>query len=431
MNDIKKKVLEIQKLAETPAPPPPPPPKFKGAPTGKIPGGTGTGSPPPGGPTGGKFGPPPGATGKPAPTGGGGGGSYISSAASVKEMQKSIQNFAKVATGYKTKMVQGPPAKPGGKPTVVEKMDGEDSRKDFNDFVSEQYTNGSGIHGVEFDPSEGATTKDEKKPTDNIEMDNVIDGLRRIGSPKPGEKIPDGIWDFRTQNAVMQTYALADAMVQITAFMSAPPQKAKNNFTSSDLSKFAANIPKTKEYPATSKSNVFLQKMSQEDLKNKAEVITELVDKLSYFYEYYSKYVVDHPAYKAAINKKTPLITAKNGGEDRGVIKPEYEEVKKQLGNRFMTNVDLPYKNGDKISWYKADKLSLSVLQDVQSFRAFMLNTLKYSETDINTPEVQASVLGAFDKHIRNVLSSEPIALPPQPKAVTSDSVPAVKPNMA
>ena len=415
MSNLKDKVLEIQKLAQDALPPPP---SFKGKPTGKVPGGGAAG--PTGGTGGGKFGPAPGVpTGKPTGGGAGGGGAYVNSASSIKEMQKSIQNFAKVATGYKTKTVlKDPTNKAKG---TKEVMDGEDPRKDFNDFVSEQYTNGSGIHGVEFNPDEGATTKDEKKPTENIEMDNVIDGLRRIGSPKPGEKVPDGIWDFRTQNAVMQTYALADAMVQITSFMAAPPQQAKNNFTASDLGKFANAIPKTKEYPATSKSNVFLNKMSPADLKQDAEIITDLVDKLSNFYQYYSKYVVEHPAYTAAISKKTPLITAKSGGDDRGAVKPEYAEVAKAPDNRFLRNVNLPWKSGDKVTFGVFPQVPLSVLKDVQTFRKFMLDGLKYTESDINTPEIQASVLGALDKHIRDVLSAEPMAMPAKPPEAKVD----------
>jgi hypothetical protein len=332
----------------------------------------------------------------------------------IKEMQIAIQNFAKTATDYKTKQVRVPPTTPGGKPQIVEKMDANDPRKDFNDFISEQYTNGTSIHGVEFNPDPNAVSDDSKKPTDNIEMDNVLDSLRRIGSPKPGEKQPDGVWDFRTQNAVMQTYALADSLTQITAFMAPPSQKAKNNFTSADLSKFANAIPKVGEYPATHKVNDYLKKISPDELKQKANVITSLVNKLSSFYQYYYAYVINHPAYKAAIEKTTPLITVKPGGEDRGAVPAQYAGVMKQLDARKLTDVKLPQKQDGKVVWVTFPSVPLSTLKDAQSFRSFMLNSLKFNEADINSGETQAAVLGAFDKHIKNVLSAEP----PPPKTV-------------
>lgn len=360
--------------------------------------------------------------------GGGGGGAYVSSVAAVKEMQKSIQNFAKVAVNYKTKMVKQPVPNKPGQTTTVEMMDGEDDRKDFNDFIAEQYTNaGTTIHGVEFDPDEGATAKDQKRPTDNIDMDNVLDGLRRIGSPKPGEKIPDGFWDFRTQNSVMETYALADALTQITNFMGAVPQKGDANFKAADLAKFAAAIPKVKEYPATSKQNEFLTKMSQADLKEKAEIITGLVDKLSNFYQFYYKYVLNHPAYTAAIKKKTPLINVKPGGEDRGAVPEKYADVMNQLDKRYISVV-LHKKDGK----YFTEPLPLSVLKDVQSFRSLILNKLGYDEDDVNNASIQAKVLGEVILGINDALSKEPVQIEvpaPQPK-VMSTGTPSLPPNM-
>jgi hypothetical protein len=347
-------------------------------------------------------------TGAGAPSGGG----AISTSVSytpVLEMQKSIQNLARVVTNYKTKTVRKPiPNKPG-QTENVEVLTEEDPRKDFNDFVAEQYTNGAAIHGVEFDPSEDAISRDQKRPTENIDMDSVLDGLRRIGSPKPGEKVPDGIWDFRTQNAVMQVYALADAMVQITSFMGAMPQRANSTFTANDLQKFAAAIPKVKEYPATSKSNEFLNKLSPENKKHSAEVIAPLVDKLANFYQYYSKYVVDHPAYKAAVQGKTPLITAKPGGEDRGSLSPEYSNAAKDLSKLTLTNIALPSKDGKPVNF---PSLPLTYLQDIKSFRSLMLSPeLGYDEADINNSETQAKILNIISKHITNKLATEPTKL--------------------
>lgn len=372
---LKEIVAQIQKTA---APPPAPPSGYKPETTKSIP------VPVPG---------------QPAPQGGGHAAPAV--VGPVMEMQKSIQNFARVATSYK----KAPPV-PGRNQSVI-----QDPKKDFNDFISEQYTNGSGIHGVEFNPDADATSNDSKLPTDNIEMKNVLDGLSRIGSSK-SEKQPDGLWDFRTQNAVMQVYALADALVQVTTFIAAPAQQARNNFTAADLSKFSSAIPKIKNYLDPHKVNDFLKKIPKDDLSNRAEIITDLVDKLSYFYKYYYNTVLTHPAYTAAIDQKAPLIKVQPGGEDRGAVPAQYAGVMKELDTRKLTNVTLPQKVNGQWAMKTFPSVPLSVLKDAQSFTSFMLDTLKFSEVDARDSDMQSAVLGALDKHIRDTLSAEP---KPQP----------------
>jgi hypothetical protein len=204
-------------------------------------------------------------------------------------------------------------------------------------------------------------------------------------------------------------------------------QKASHTFTAKDLARFASVIPKVKEYPATSKSNVFLSKVSQAELGKSAEVITEIVDKLSYFYQYFYKYVLNHPAYKAAISKQSPMITAKLGGEDPGQIKPEYKSVMNNLGAANLFNVTLPYKGSSPNATYTFPQLSLANFKDQASFRQFMMQSLKYDENDIKNPDIIAKVLSGLATHIKNTLANEPLPVPPKPK--TDMSTPVLNTN--
>src|SRR5579864_6857888 len=125
--DLKEIVAQIKKLADSPPPL-------------DAPEGAGGGGAPRGGASGG--------------WGGGGGGA--SAVADIKAMQQAMQNFAQAVTKYSfTK-----PQKPGDKPQV------DDSKKPFNDFITETYMADSPIKGQEFSPDAARQKQQEKQPTD-------------------------------------------------------------------------------------------------------------------------------------------------------------------------------------------------------------------------------------------------------------------------
>lgn len=316
---------------------------------------------------------------QPSPVRTPGSSGYMGAASNIRNMQKAIQNFANQVSTYKIDSKN---------PTKVAP---EDKRKDFNDFLAEQYSAGSKIHGEEFDTSPEATSQDQKRPTDIIELDNVIDGLRRIG-PGKKESMSDGIWDFRTNNAIKNIYAIADALIRVSDdFGGIFPNSAKA-FRYADLKKMDSAIPKEKDP----------RKVPSAILNQKSSILIPLIDKLTEFYNIYSKYVLNHPAYKGYIEKSKPLITITPGAEDSGKIPDNLKQYMDKLDQLFLQNVNIPAKNGVNGS-IVIGKLPLTVIKDLPNLQNFMMKFLGYNDNDISNPEIQSRVLNAIMNNANSI----------------------------
>jgi len=305
----------------------------------------------------------------------------------IKEMQKAIQAFADKAVAYKTKVQKDPKT---GKTTKI--VDTTDNRKDFNDFLTEQYSEGAAAKGDEYSPDPKAVTKEDKKPTELVEMDIVIDGLRRIG-PGGSEQMPDGRWDFRTNNAVNNTYAFAETLVKVTDDFGGVPPNASWYFKSNDL-----NAMKTYLLP----KETDFKSLKPEDLKKRAVALTPLIKKLTAFYEQYQSRIINHPAYKNYINKSYPLFTVTSGGKDPGKLTPEQQALMKQPG-QMLKNITLPGKKG----LVKSPKLSVGYFSNMENFRSLMYSVLGYSPTEVNNNAFQKQVLDAVIKHVNDNLAAK------------------------
>lgn len=120
----------------------------------------------------------------------------------VKNMQEALKIFAKTVTSYSTA---------GGQMTQAGA-----GKKAFNDFITEGFMSDKPIKGVEWTTDKKVTQipQKQKTQTDLFEMDVVVDGLNRLGSPK-SEMQTDGVWGPRTENALNNTVAFARALMEI------------------------------------------------------------------------------------------------------------------------------------------------------------------------------------------------------------------------
>lgn len=303
-------------------------------------------------------------------------GTYVVSASTIRDMQKAITTFVDTAIKYKTTKVRD-----GNKIKSVVAPD--DNRKDFNDFLAEQYSANSSVKGDEWTTSPTATTKESKQPTDIIELDNIFDSLRRTGRGS-SEQMPDGIWDFRTNNAVKNICAVADALVRVTEdFGGVFPNMA---FRRADLTKLMDAVPKVKDP----------RSLNPAELKQRAEIITSLIEKLTQFYKGYYKYIIDHPSYKEYIDKTRALYTATPGGEDPGAMPTELQQYNNQHNQLYLQNMVIPGKTGNQTF----SKLPISILDSVENLQTFMSKTgrngLGYDDDDINNEEILKKVFYAI-----------------------------------
>ena len=341
------------------------------------------------------------------PSGSGTGVGYTGSS-SIKNMQKAIQAFADAAVKYKTK----PERDAQGK--VVYKVSDDDKRRNFNDFLAEQFSAGSDIHGDEYNPDPNANTRDAKFPTDLIQLNNVIDSLRRIG-PGTKESLPDGMWDFRTNNAVRNVYALATALVTANEALGGVAPNDPRAFKRSDLAKLKNAIPKQKD---PSKEGV-----SQPELANKAAVITPIIEKLTEFYGYYSKSIMDHPYYKRYITDDIPLLTVQPGKDPAALDANQAEKMKDAQ------QISLPYLrvfDKDKKPIVVDNRLFLSYLRNRQNLQKLMVNILGYQPNEVNNAPVMRQVVKNMIDNISKLIdTNKPVSSPSNPQPL-KDSTPPI-----
>jgi hypothetical protein len=328
---------------------------------------------------------------------GGAVGNTNSATAAIKTMQQAMQAFANKVTSYSSTIEKGsgPPAKPGGKPTDKEVIN--DDRKDFNDFITEQYLATSDVKGVEWskDPKTTSQADKAKQQTDLIEMDYVIDGLRRIGSPKTSELNTDNFWDFRTNNALKNIYAFAYALMNVEKDFGKGAAKV---FNASDLKAMNENIPMNMKDPSRT--------LSSEDKVTRAEALTPLIEKLGNFYDHYVKKIALNPYYRTYIEKKSPMFSVKSQDKDPGTLSPVQQKRMEQFGDTIsIKNVVVPAKSGQKTI-----NIPISFLKDDRNFSTLMTQVLGYSDEEATYPTYKKAVLDAILNNVKNYLSQAPPA---------------------
>lgn len=343
---------------------------------------------------------------------GGSKGAYVARANDIAEMQKAIREFAAEAVAYKTEPVG---KEPSGK--IIYQVKKEDKRRDFNDFLAEQFMAGADIHGDEYTPDNKAVTKESKLPTDIVQLDNVIDGLRRVGPSGAEDKI-DGVWDFRTNNAVRNVYAFAASLVAAHEALGGIAANNPNIFTSANLAELKAAMPTQKDPMAA--------KVSQTELDQKAKVITPLIKKLTEFYKIYSSDkpgagVMGHPAYKQYINQDLPLYTFKPGGTNPYKADPSDPDQKKFMDNPAsftLPKLTLTGKGGKQV--VLDGKITLQPFQSVDGIVGLMTQYLGYSSSEVNNPKLLAQIVRSILTQIRDFIEKNNKLLPPrQPVAPT------------
>lgn len=329
---------------------------------------------------------------KPVAPRGGGGVGYSPAIGEIKKLQQAMQNFAAGVTKYSFKK----PSKPGEKPAV------DDSKKPFNDFITEQYMSDSPIKGQEFSTDPNRQKLQEKQPTDLIEMNNVIDGLKRIGSPgvPPGSELrADNVWDFRTNNALKNIYAFAHALVNLSKDFG---RTNVQSFGEEDLSKMAELIPKEEDpskLPAATKIA-------------KAKGLVPLINKLSNFYTFYVDAIANHPGYVRYILGEEPLMTVKPGGGDPLTLTPEEQ---KMMQNADQLTVD-----------FGKGPFPLKAFQNLNYFRQFLTDSLGYKPNQTSNPKILLALLKSFsDMADQAIQKSQPKTTPPPKQDVDAGTPPS------
>lgn len=131
----------------------------------------------------------------------------------IVDMQVAMQNLAKTISStidYNSLMQSMQHTENVDKKSFNSSL-GKDA---FSNFIVNRYLRSSNIKGVEYDSNPNKTQMTQKNPSDLKNMFIILDSIMRIGQAK-SELQTDGVWGPRTNNALKNIAAVADAIVRL------------------------------------------------------------------------------------------------------------------------------------------------------------------------------------------------------------------------
>lgn len=271
----------------------------------------------------------------------------------VKNMQIAMQNlaYAVVKDANSSLILKKPKSQVGPMSTGYQQQ----SKDAFNDFMAEQYigTLDDDKKGVQWDKSPGVVTQPGKQKTekDVDELDAVMDTMYRVG-PASNEFKPDGVWGWRTANALKNMLGFAWALLHIQGDFGL----SNKEYTLNDWNV----LDKLLDYPVTG-SKVGL---SVEDQKERAPKISAHLKKITLLYNNFRNQILAKPAFKKIIDGKKGFDTYNKSGSNKDAI----FEKEQQLINSSYSNIPVKFTVNNK----EITQLPLKAISNKDEYLKYM-----------------------------------------------------------
>lgn len=307
---------------------------------------------------------------------------HVSALNAVKEMQIAMQNLGQaVIEDYESATMA---AKPKDTTQPLATAEVKSAKKSFNDFIAEQYLGGldEDKKGVEWSKDVKVTTLPgkQKTQTDIYELDVVMDTLRRIGASSKEFKA-DGIWDFRTDNALRNMMGFAYALLQLEGDFGLE----NNMYTFAHWRDFYNSMSGYQivngKAEVTPKQKVFRARK----ITNHLKLITKL-------YNLFRQQVLARPEFRPTIEGKRPFERYDTRGSNKDFITPEEDQMSKSDVIKIPVTYIAP-----KLPNKKLNYIPLKALRNKEEYIKWM------TEYAGNTEE---SALNIFNKIIKPKIES-------------------------
>jgi hypothetical protein len=330
----------------------------------------------------------------PAPkTPGGGGGGYVAPRnQAVMAMQSAMQDLANSV------MRDLQSATMFRKPTDAHQGQGTDQqntgRSAFANLLAEQYAGElpEDKRGVEWSTAPGTQSYQQKQQSQTglYEMNVVMDTLQRIGSPKPGNEYKaDGVWQFRTDNALKNMAGFANALL---SFESDFPLQ-NDAFTKADLDRFYQLLSGYEVKPPNG-----VVSLKEAEKTQRAIEITKLLKKINSLYNSFRRQFLARPALRSLIEGQRAFDKYSPTDSNKDVFNP----TEQQIANNPSQTVGASYTGFEGGKPKNFNQLPLSALSSRDEFIKF-LKSVGYTDspgpTNVNTQA--ANVLNQIIKSVQ------------------------------
>lgn len=320
----------------------------------------------------------------------------------IKDMQTEIMNLAKTVITYENK---NPIYKKDNRGNVIKDRRGKptqetdkfnrpqyepDPKKHFNDFLIEQYAAKSMYQGEEFSPESTSATEGG---SELIEMKNIINQFQKIGGANEF-RTEDGKWGERTQNAVKNIWAFAQALVKVIEDFGI--KVGERYFNRNTLQQFGRALG-----PIRAIANNRITRVGKRTLINVAKAATPFIQKLNVLYRTYVVEITKSPAFRPFIEGTYSFFTLEPGGDDPGEIPDDLVEEDRIVtdpskSQAFLFNVKLPTPSG----MTTIQNFPLSYLKDLENFKK-LATALKYPPQFVNNYSSLLGLLNYVKDHVQ------------------------------
>jgi hypothetical protein len=266
-------------------------------------------------------------------------------------------------------------------------------QKGFSDFITEQILAYSPVKGVEWSTDPNLRTIQQKRPqeTNLLELNIVMDSLQRIGN-RSSELIADGIWKEKTNNALLNTFALAYALVLLYKKFKKVEPDIFGNYKLADM---RPNI-----YP---KDTDFTKVPADASARAK-KLLPLLVSLLDFFNNIYVPKVSHNPYWVESMQGK-PMYTIKSVSTpepETKILSPNEIKMQKSPKDYHIGPLSLTDSNGRP----SQKEVTLNVLQSVDELKKLAVS-LGFDEDRIRTyPEIFKNLIAELKNHIVKTLDS-------------------------
>lgn len=273
-----------------------------------------------------------------------------SSVAAVKEMQKSILEFANVASSSDVTSMRG--NQTGKQQAGQEYLGGSDP---FGDFLATSVRESSPT-GQQYLNVDVKSPNRSNTGIEDTGLRGIIDTIKRIGTPgsQGTEKSVDGVWGERTNNALKNISALANAMLHLANDMGI----SMPGLTDSTVETFNKYVPeKTSDLTENKKTAI-------------AQALTKQIQNLSKVFGYFRKTVLENKQYRSYIDQNKSFIQYKQREETKDGRATLSDQEKKMTAGVSTTGIpDVRFSNvkNEANNW-----VSLNDLNNMDSFSQLM-----------------------------------------------------------
>lgn len=287
--------------------------------------------------------------------------------AAVRHMQSTMQDLAQAVMrdAISSTMSQRP-----GDTSLTIGTEGQMSgKKAFNDFISEQYagTLDEEHRGVEYDSDPNTQSHTDKKKTQTglYEIDAVMNTLYRLGTPGTGGKefTADGIWNFRTENALRNIAGFAHALLSLQGDFGLQNQI----YNERELEDFYKNLAGT---DADGNTN----KLDANEQTRRANDLTQHLKKITRLYDNFRRQILSRPAIRHLIEGKKAFDRYSPAGTNKNNLTAQDSQMIQS--NPSITGIKFKgYQNGKA---FAVESIPLSALSNKDAFINF-LKTVGYT----------------------------------------------------